>query len=74
MGIKITQRKLDAWKRSKKAGLDGIGFNDTWNLQKFGITKAEADLISRAMSHEYGLVTPTKPSLAKLNARLAVGL
>jgi hypothetical protein len=68
---KITQKQLNNFLRSERAGLDGIGFNDHWNKEHFGLTRAEADAIGKAISEEYGLVHPSKPDLAKINKRMA---
>jgi hypothetical protein len=68
---RITQKQLDNFLRSERTGMNGIGFNDHWNKEHFGLTRAEADAIGKAISEEYGLVHPSKPDLAKINKRMA---
>ena len=68
--MKITQKQLNSAMKSYRMGLDGIGYNDAWNKVHFGLTMAEYNAIMRALSEEYGLVTPRAPSLQRVNAWL----
>ena len=66
----ITPKMLRGYMASERAGLAGIGFNDAWNSDKFGLTQAQAAVIRKAMAEEYGLVRPRNPDLAALNRRV----
>ena len=68
--MKITQKQLNNYLRSRKAGLDGIGFNDNWNIQNFQMTRDTSNKIDRAISEEYGSCVPTHPDLKLINKRL----
>ena len=68
--MKITTKQLRSFIASERAGLDGIGFNDAWNVQKYGMDRATAAKIRRAVSDEYGTCKPTVFDLARINKRL----
>ena len=51
----FTQKQLDAFMRSERAGLDGIGFNDAWNMREYGITRSEANLIRKLVTDRFGM-------------------
>ena len=69
----ITTKQLRSFLASERAGLDGIGFNDAWNLQVFSLTNAQAATIRAALVEEYGMRSnwPKSPSVAALNRRHA---
>ena len=70
MGQKITPKMLRGFLASERAGgFNGIGANDNWNIAHFGITQAEAAVVRKAMSSEYGMFPPKSPNLAALNRR-----
>ena len=69
--MKITQKQLNAYKRSRRMGLDGIGHNDAWNVANFGITKDINNCIHRAVADEYGICVPARINLIAVNKRLA---
>lgn len=68
--MKITNKQLASYLKSSRMGIDGIGYNDNWNMANFGITKATSDAISKAIYEEYGLYVPTKINIAAINRRL----
>ena len=51
----FTQTQIDAFMRSERSGLNGIGFNDSWNMDNFGITWSEAEVIRKRIVDKYGL-------------------
>ena len=69
--MKITQKQLNAYQKSRKLGLDGIGFNDAWNVANFGITREIDNCIHRAVTDEYGMCVPARINLIAVNKRLA---
>ena len=69
--MRITQKQLNAAMKSYRLGLDGIGYNDTWNVANFGLTSNEYYIIMGALHKEYGGFLPCRPSLRAVNARLA---
>lgn len=69
--MKITRKMLNSYLASERAGLDGIGFNDAWNLQKYGMTRETAAKIRRAITDEYGpFGLPSSTNLAAISARI----
>ena len=69
--MRITQKQLNSVMKSYRLGLDGIGYNDAWNVAHFGMTAHEYAKIMRALHEEYGMDIPRGPSLRRVNARLA---
>jgi hypothetical protein len=54
--MKITAKQFAGFKRAMTAtGFNGISFNDNWNKQAFGITKAQHDALGGVASDMLGM-------------------
>ena len=68
----ITGKMLKAFITSENHGINGIGYNDNWNIDKYGITKAESDNIRHAMISLYGMKCfwPESPCITDININI----
>ena len=55
---KYLRNAIKYQKRLGKAGaIDGLSFNDNWNIANFGTDRATWALVASTMTHLYGLFT-----------------
>jgi hypothetical protein len=54
--MKITAKQFAGFKRAMTAtGFNGVGFNDNWNMEKFGVTKRQHDALASVVGTLYGM-------------------
>lgn len=70
MALKITQKQLYGYRKARR---EWISENDAYNVQHFGITKAQYNAIHRAVIDLVGIATGEIPSLVAINRQLAQG-
>ena len=66
---RVTPKQFNGFVRSESKGLDCVGFNDGWNMQNFGITKAQCDALRTVCDSLNG--GPSGLKAADINRALA---
>lgn len=65
---KITKKQLNGYLKAKR---DTITFNDSYNLDVYGIDQETYGKIGKAIFSLYGTCGPYSPNLASLNRHFA---